>query len=200
MRRCAWCGADHLTLDDRYRDEQASLDQAIADALAEGQRSLAKRLSKGPGGQHVVFSSEATNLVAGDSNGKKDVFVRDLEHGETIRANLSSSGEQANEDSYYPGISEDGRFVCFASSASNLVDGDTNEMPDIFVRDLAQGKTALVSSAPGGVAADGGSYWPVISGNGRYIAFVSEARNLIPGGIGNADVTQVYLAPNPLLQ
>lgn len=105
-------------------------------------------------GRFVAFSSDASNLVAGDTNrcedegGRRscvDVFVRDRVAGTTTRVSVSSSGKQANHDSESPVISADGRFVAFSSRASNLVAGDTNDNPDVFVRDRVTGTTALVS-------------------------------------------------------
>ena len=78
-------------------------------------------------GRHVVFRSDATNLVAGDTNGQRDVFVRDVVLGTTTRISLSTSGGQGDRESSRPTISADGRFVAFYSGASNLVPGDTNQ-------------------------------------------------------------------------
>src|SRR4051812_27799006 len=89
-------------------------------------------------GRFVVFDSQATNLVPGDTNGFPDVFVRDRKTSTTERVSVSSIGEQGNAVSgsgYRPSISADGRFVAFGSGASNLVPGDTNGFPDVFVRD-----------------------------------------------------------------
>lgn len=151
-----------------------------------------------PDGRFVVFLTAANNLVQGDTNGTYDVFVRDLVNKETTMVNLGANSEQANADAYFSGISDDGRFVCFSSDATNLVNGDTNGKVDIFVRDLEQKRTALVSLAPDGTPADDNSYWPVISGDGRYIAFVSEAHNLVESD--NKDVADVFIAANPLLR
>src|SRR5689334_24436082 len=79
-----------------------------------------------PGGRYVIFTSNATNLVAGDANGFVDVFVRDRLNGTTEIVNVSSAGVQANASSSYHCISADGRFAAFSSFASNLVAGDTN--------------------------------------------------------------------------
>jgi archaellum component FlaF (FlaF/FlaG flagellin family) len=84
-------------------------------------------------GRYVVFSSEASNLVPGDTNGKRDVFVHDRLTGQTTRVSVASDGTEGNNDSWAPSISADGRYVAFESEASNLVPGDTNDKPDIFV-------------------------------------------------------------------
>jgi Tol biopolymer transport system component len=86
-------------------------------------------------GRFVAYDSAATNLVAGDTNGGEDVFVRDTTTNKTQRVSLSSSGAQATGgDSDTPAISADGRFVAFLSGATNLVAGDTNMSTDTFAR------------------------------------------------------------------
>ena len=96
-------------------------------------------------GRLVVFWSGADNLVAGDTNEFEDIFVRDVQAGETTRVSVSSAGAQANQSSYYPAISGNGRFVAFMSDATNLVSGDTNGMSDVFVHDRQTGATTRVS-------------------------------------------------------
>ena len=136
-------------------------------------------------GRYVTFESEASNVVPGDTNHARDVFVRDLRSGTTERVSVATDGTQANSDSLIPAISADGRYVAFMSDASNLVPGDTNEGWDVFVRDLRSGTTRRVSVATGGTQASlfsgSGSGSPAISGDGRYVAFDSEASNLVPG-------------------
>jgi Tol biopolymer transport system component len=152
-------------------------------------------LSSWPGiddsGRYVVFRSDATNLVAGDTNGQPDVFRRDLTTGTTVRVSVSSSGAQATGGlSTLPSISGDGRFVLFESAASNLVPGDTNNAGDAFLRDLDAGTTTRVSVATGGVQAiGGGTSDSALDDSGRYVAFRSSATNLVPGDVnGQADV------------
>ncbi|WP_285687338.1 hypothetical protein [Actinoplanes sp. NBRC 103695] len=87
-----------------------------------------------PDGRHVVFSSDATNLVAGDTNGVADVFLRDLRAGTTVRASLAADGAQGNDGSYSGVVTGNGRYVAFASAATNLVAGDTNAVTDAFLR------------------------------------------------------------------
>lgn len=88
-------------------------------------------------GRFVAFWSFASNLVAGDTNGRVDVFVRDRQDGTTTRVSVSAAGVQGNGASYEPAISADGRFVAFHSDATNLVAGDTNGAPDVFVATYA---------------------------------------------------------------
>jgi Tol biopolymer transport system component len=102
---------------------------------------------------------------------------------------VSSGGEQAYRGSTETSISADGRFVAFQSSANNLVAGDTNGEVDIFVHDRSYGETTRVSVSSGGVQGNSYSYQPSISGNGRFVAFQSEANNLVAGDTnGEADV------------
>ena len=135
-------------------------------------------------GRYVAFLSVASNLVPGDTNGAPDVFVRDRRSGTTKRVSVASNDTQRNGSSFAPAISADGRYVAFTSGASNLVPGDTNGAPDVFVRDLRSGTTQRVSVAANGAQANGDSdksSTPAISADGRYVAFVSLASNLVPG-------------------
>jgi len=130
-------------------------------------------------GRFVAFSSAASNLVAGDTNAVADIFVRDRQLGTTERVSLDSSGAQANSASHQPAISADGRFVAFSSDASNLVAGDTNGAVDVFVHDRQSGLTERVSVDPLGVEGDSDSSTPSISADGRFVAFGSDASNLV---------------------
>ena len=96
-------------------------------------------------GRYAAFYSDASNLVTGDANGARDVFVRDLQTGETTRVSVDGAGAEANGDSFEPAISADGRFVAFSSAATNLVAGDSNEANDVFVRDRQANTTTRVS-------------------------------------------------------
>jgi Tol biopolymer transport system component len=141
------------------------------------------------GGRFVAFTSGASNLVPGDTNGMEDAFVHDRQTGTTRRVSLRSNGDQANHNSYLPSISADGRFVAFHSDASNLLPGDTNNKTDVFVHDRTTGTTRRVSVRSNGDQATGYSYAPAISGDGRFVAFYSNASNLVPGDTnGKTDV------------
>jgi Tol biopolymer transport system component len=129
-------------------------------------------------GRYVSFQSEANNLVPGDTNGAVDIFVHDRQTGQTSRVSLATDGTQGNWHSLFPSISADGRYVAFRSAANNLVPGDTNSWPDIFVHDRQTGQTSRVSLATDGMQGNGDSNWPSISDDGRYVAFYSEASNL----------------------
>jgi Tol biopolymer transport system component len=131
-------------------------------------------------GQLVAFYS-LSPLVADDTNGVEDVFVRDRTTGITERVSVDASGAQANARSGHPSISGDGRFVAFASAASNLVAGDTNDDGDVFVHDRITGSTECISVDPAGNVGIEGSGGPAISADGRYVAFYSNSSNLIAG-------------------
>jgi len=133
-------------------------------------------------GRYVAFISSASNLVAGDTDGWQDVFVRDRISRTTTRASVATGGTQANRDSYGPAaISADGRYIAFGSDASNLVAGDTNGTSDVFVRDRVSGTTTRASVAVHGTQGNRVSAQPAISANGRYVAFGSNASNLVAG-------------------
>jgi Tol biopolymer transport system component len=135
----------------------------------------------------VAFESRAVNLVIGDTNDARDIFVRHRNNGSIIRVTVSSGGVQANSDSQLPSIDSTGAYVVYESFASNLVAGDTNGVRDVFLRDTQSGTTTRVSRSTGGAQGNGTSGDPVISGNGRYIAFTSTATNLVPGDTNNAN-------------
>ena len=132
-------------------------------------------------GRYVAFQSEASNLAPGDTNGNSDVFIHDCQTGITERVSVASDGRQANSDSFDPSINSDGRYVAFQSEASNLVPGDSNGNFDVFVHDRQTGITERVSVASDGTQADNSSHSPLTSADGRYVAFESDASNLVPG-------------------
>ena len=138
-------------------------------------------------GRFVAFESTATNLVANDTNGKKDVFVRDRDSATTEIASVDSSGNFGDGDSGAPAISSDGRFVAFASAATNLVADDTNGNRDIFVHDRDDGSTARVSVDSAGAQVDGDSSDPSISADGQLVAFTSTSSHLVPDDTNGAD-------------
>ncbi len=136
--------------------------------------------------RYVAFYSEASNLVPGDTNGTRDVFVHDRETGVTERVSVASDGTEANSYSVKPTISADGRHVAFWSYASNLVPGDQVGIEDVFVHDRETGVTERVSVAFVGGQANAHSFLPAISADGRHVAFQSRASNLVPGDINEA--------------
>jgi Tol biopolymer transport system component len=156
-------------------------------------------------GRFVAFWSFASTLVPGDTNGTTDVFVHDRLTGTTERVSVDSHERQATGASIdtnlgRPAISADGRYVAFASSATNLVKGDRNQASDIFVRDRAAGTTERVSVVGRRTEANGGSSEPSISPDGRFVAFASGATNLVPGEDTNftSDVFLLDRSTGPL--
>jgi Tol biopolymer transport system component len=131
-------------------------------------------------GRYVAYESKATNLVKGARG--YNVYVRDLKRNRTILASVSSSGKRANRGSHKASISGDGRYVAFASKATNLVKRDTNHKIDIFVRDMETGKTKRVSVSSSGKQSNENSGFPAISNHGGFITFESGATNLVSGG------------------
>jgi hypothetical protein len=143
-------------------------------------------------GRYVTFLSYASNLVAEDTYGTFDIFVYDTQTNTTQRASVGTGGIQANGDSFGPSISGDGRYVAFESSASNLVTGDTNRQDDIFVYDILNNMTQRVSVGLGGVEGNGLSFNSSISGDGRYVTFLSYASNLVEGDTNDQGDIFVY--------
>ncbi|MBI1786276.1 MAG: PD40 domain-containing protein [Acidobacteria bacterium] len=159
-------------------------------------------------GRFVALLSDGSNLVPGDTNGFRDVFVRDRRTGQTTRVSVASNGSEANDNTYFPpSLSADGRFVAFASRASNLVPGDTNGQEDVFVHDRATGQTTRVSVSSSGAQGNSSSTGGAISADGRFVAFLSTATNLVPGDTNGAqdaflhdrltgETTRVSIAPS----
>lgn len=171
---CASAGAAQLTT-------LASVDSgAIQGNAASGNPALT------PDGRCVAFDSRASNLVAGDSNGKSDVFVHDRSSGETTRASIHSSGAESNDDSYKPSLSADCRHVAFSSYATNLVSGASTGTSQIYLHDRQTGQTRLISHDMAGLPGNGDSYIPTLSADGRLIAYYSYASNLVAGDSNNA--------------
>ena len=153
----------------------------LISATATGNRaaghSIEPRLSDD--GQVVVFSSTAMDLVGGVTGGKYNVFRHDRAGaGATTLISISTTGGGADQNCNDPDVSGDGTQVVFWSPASNLVAGDGNGSNDVSVRDVTAGQTVRVSVGPGGVEANGPSYWPAISEDGPWVVFYSQATNL----------------------
>lgn len=143
-------------------------------------------------GRFVVFLSQATDLVPLDENGFEDAFVHDRLTNTTELVSVSSNGEQGNARSglYRPSISGDGRYVVFASNATNLIESDTNGHWDVFLRDRLLGLTTRASVVTGGGETNSWSIAPVISADGRQVAFISRATNF---GFGTPATPQGYI-------
>ena len=146
----------------------------------------------------VAFYSDASNLVAGDTNQKSDAFIRDVQKGKTQRVSVSSVGEQGNGNSYSQALSVDGRYVGFYSDATNLVPADTNNVQDVFVRDRQTGTTQRASVNAAGEQGNGNSFSfnTALSSKGRFVTFESDASNLVVGDSnGVRDVFVRSMAP-----
>lgn len=144
-------------------------------------------------GRYVVFSSSATNLVTGDTNGVKDVFVSNTTTNTTTRVSVSTAGVQGDANSEYGSISYDGRYVVFHSTADNLVAGVTGTASShVYVRDLIAGTTTLVDASAGGVISNGSALYPKVSADGRFVVFMGLGTNLVPG-FGSSTIFQIYI-------
>ncbi len=148
-------------------------------------------------GGRIVFTSEKA-LVAGDTNNTRDVYAYDIASKAFTRVSERADGSQALGASQDAAISDDGRFVVFRSFANDLVAGDSNGYPDLFVKDLETGAIALVSGAPDGPANQAVSGAPAISSGGDWIVFSTSASNLAPSD-ANGGFLDVYRVANPLL-
>ncbi len=130
-------------------------------------------------GKAVVFQSDADNLVPGDGNTHRDIFLKDLATGAVRIVSLSAAGEQANGHSTLPRFSRDGNRVVFVSEATNLVPNDTNEKNDVFVKNLMSGEIRIASASATGELGNDDSTFPVLSADGNFVAFSSAASNFV---------------------
>lgn len=143
-------------------------------------------------GRYVAFTSLSSNLVPNDTNGYADIFVHDRQTGQTTRVSVASDGSQTNTSfTEWPSISGDGILIAFESLASNLVPNDSGNL-DIFVHNRLNGQTIRVSVASDGTPGNNKSELPFISADGRYIAFYSDASNLVSGDTNNRGDMFVY--------
>ncbi len=145
-------------------------------------------------GNVVAFVSAAANLVPGDTNGQKDVFVRDRQSGTTSRVSLATGGAQAMAASGQPALSADGRWVAFSSAAGELAPGDANGESDVFLHDRVGAITDRVSVDSAGGDPDGPSVAPDLSADGTVVAFESRATDLLQGGADGNNLADVFVA------
>lgn len=152
-----------------------------------------------PDGRFVVFSSFANNLTTNDYNYYLDVFLRDREYSTTTLISVTPDGSSGNAYSGSPSMSTNGAWIAFESDASDLVPGDTNQTTDVFVRNTTLGLTALVSVNTNGSSANGTSTYPLITPDGRFVAFESMATDLVTNTIltrtqyGREGAISIYL-------
>ncbi|GAB7036524.1 MULTISPECIES: TolB family protein [Catenuloplanes] len=137
-------------------------------------------------GRHLLFRTLDAGIVPGDTNRRKDLFVRDRLTGVTGRVTLTPAGAEPNAHAAAPAISADGRFVAYESPATNMgvVDRNGPRYPDVYLHDRETGTTELVSVAPGGGTGDSSSVAPRVSDDGRYVGFQSFATDLVADGGG----------------
>jgi len=138
-------------------------------------------------GRLVVFPSAATNLVPGDTNGSVDMFVKDTVSGALERVNVSAAGEQTTSYTLMPAITPDGTRVLFVAWGDTLVPGDTEDTPDIFMKDLRTKAITRVNTRPDGTVSDAQPYQPSVSADGRFVVFSSLASNLVRRDTNNVD-------------
>ncbi|QUI35543.1 TolB family protein [Streptomyces alfalfae] len=140
-------------------------------------------------GRYVAFVSAARDLVPGDTNGTPDAFVRDTVTGVTERVSVKSNGKASHGVVREVSLSSDGRYAVFTSTADDLVRGDPNDLDDVFLHDRSTGRTQRIS--PTGASYDGLrdhlTYDPVVSGDGRYVAYASGAEDLVEGDANTRD-------------
>ncbi|HUQ02032.1 MAG TPA: Ig-like domain-containing protein [Kofleriaceae bacterium] len=175
-------GVEDVYVWDRMTETYERISVDSDEALANG---ASERPSISGDGRYVAFASAASNLVPGDTNGTVDVFVRDRVTGTTVRASVGPSGQQVGGVSRDPDLSDDGRVVAFSSTSFQIIADDANGVPDIFVRDLAASTTTRASIRSGGGEGDFASSQPALSGDGRVVAFASNATNLVSGDLNN---------------
>ena len=165
------------------RDRQTNQNELISvDTAGTAGNSSSYAPAISSDGRYVVFESVSTNLVAGDTNGASDIFLRDRQAGTTTRVSVGASSVEANGASAQASLSADGRYLAFYSYASNLMASATTN-GNVFLRDLQSGSNTLISVATGGASANGVSSSPSISADGSRIAFWSYASNLVTGDL-----------------
>lgn len=179
-------GFTDLFVRDRNSAQTTAVSVSAAGATAAANSSQGGISSDG---RYVVFVSGASNIVAGDTNGVSDIFLRDRTTGQTMRISRGLNGAEANGASVDAAISADGRYMAFSSAASNLVAGDTNGVNDVFLYERSTGLIRRVSVGPGAAQANADSRRPALSVDGQFVAYDSAASNLVSGdGNGLTDV------------
>lgn len=186
-------GDSNIIWDVFVRDRQAGTTTRISvnsTGTAGNDDSSAPSISAD--GRYVAFTSSASNLVEGDLNAKQDIFIHDRQTGATTLVSVKSDGTKGNGDCESPSISADGRYVVFESSATNLVDGDTNSANDVFIHDRQTSTTARISVNYSTEQGNDESGDPKINDSGRYIIFTSAASNLVAGDTNGYDDVFVH--------
>jgi Tol biopolymer transport system component len=175
-------GLQHIFVYDRVA--AATNLVSVATSGAQGNGASSKPRIDGDGNL-IVFQSDATNLVPGDTNGAGDVFLRDIGAATTTRVSVGPGGVQAGSASDNPTISVSGRTIAFQSNATNLVPGDTNGVGDVFAYDRQLARLTRVDVANDGSQANNAAMKPALGDDGRYVSFRSTASNLVTGDSNN---------------
>ena len=166
-------------------DRQQSTTERISVSSAEREASMGfkfpERVALSGDGRYAVFSSTSPDLVRGDTNGDDDIFLRDRKRGTTVRVSVGTGRRQANAGSSAADVSADGRHVAFETGATNLGGRVRPDSLNVYVRDLRADVTRLATVGLGGRPANHPSFFPSLSGDGRYVAFQSAASNLVRG-------------------
>ena len=180
---------DDVFVYDRQTD---TIERVSVDDLGNEADDNCQNPAISPDGRFVAFETMATNLVAGDTNAARDVFVYDRLTGTIERVSVDDLGNEGDQKSKRPAISADGRYVAFDSKATNLVPGDTNVAEDVFVYDRQTDTIERVSVDDLGSEGDSKSRTPSISSDGRFVAFQSLATNLVAGDTNGSEDVFVY--------
>lgn len=187
-------GVDDIFLYDVQTEQIERVSTGIGGEQANRTSGLGYAATVSADGRFVAFVSEANNLVSNDSNNLPDIFLYDRVLQETKRINMNNEDEnlgESNGASTHPTLSANGQFIVFQSEANNLIQNDTNEVTDIFLYHLATGQIEIISTSWSGGLANGRSGNPDISSNGRWIAFSSDANNLVPNDTNS--VTDIFI-------
>ena len=213
-----WTGASNLVADDT-----TGFQNVLVRDLAARETRLVSRSPTGaagnghsgapavsPDGRYVAFGSMASNLAPDDDiNGLPDIFLHDRQTGQVRLISSEANGFSGNAASFdlsywynfRPAVSEGGLFVAFTSNATDLVGWDFNARADVFIRDTQRGVTEWADLDSWGQLGYGGhSYRPALSPDGRFVGFVSEARNFVPLDMGHNNQTHIYLRDRQLGQ
>jgi hypothetical protein len=166
----------------------------VSDGVETTNLTPSAPLISGNGG-FVVFTSSEPRYLSGTPAGFKQVFVRNLQSGELTLVSANQAGVAGDGDSKNAVISQDGRYVAFESDANDLVPNDSNQVTDVFLRDLVERQTSLISAAPRGAGGNAPSLRPWMNAAGDIVLFTSAASNLVPGDYNqNTDVFVAQLA------
>jgi Tol biopolymer transport system component len=171
-------------LRDRLRNATTRVSVGAAGVQANGPSA---GVTMSADGRWIAYSSSASNLVPGDTNGFADVFLFDRDKRRTTRVSVSRTGLQGNGGSAFPALSPDGAWIAFHSGSTNLIAHDTNRVVDVYLHGRKDGSTRRVSVGKDGAEADGASINAAVSTGGRYVAFQSGATNLISKDTNNVN-------------